>query len=238
MDAANDLSETKMGLLLAAERLFATQGIAATTIRQINAEAGQKNSSAIHYHFGSRDAILDAIVALRVTPANVERERLINAARQEAGDRPLTIEKIVDLLMEPGVNRFLNTQGPHFAQRFTLQLRMNFEVWRRYEREHLAWTLDELQHEIRRTRPFVPAQVLRSRFRNAVNFSMFAMAEIEDAENRLRDRFSRDEAMFRIEDLKSSLVAIVDAPVTAGTAQALEKVMASGKGAPPGFLTD
>ena len=70
MDAQTELSDTKMGLLLAAERLFATQGIAATTIRQINTEAGQKNSSAIHYHFGSRDAILDAIIAIRVAPAN------------------------------------------------------------------------------------------------------------------------------------------------------------------------
>ncbi|MWB76645.1 TetR family transcriptional regulator [Pseudooceanicola sp. 216_PA32_1] len=238
MDAANELSETKMGLLLAAERLFATQGIAATTIRQINTEAGQKNSSAIHYHFGSRDAILDAIVALRVTPANQERAKLLEDARREAGDKPLTTDRIVHLLMDPGINRLMHTQGPHFSQRFILQLRMNFDTWRRYEREHLAWTLDDLQFELRRARPYVPVQVLRSRFRSAINFSMFSMAEIEVAENRLGDRFSRDEAEFRIEELISSLIAIIDAPITPGTAASLEKVMSSGKGAPPGFLTE
>ena len=59
-DAAK--TDTRTGLLLAAERLFALQGVAATTIRQINAAAGQRNQSAIHYHFGSRDGILDAIM--------------------------------------------------------------------------------------------------------------------------------------------------------------------------------
>lgn len=238
MDAANELSDTKMGLLLAAERLFATQGIAATTIRQINAEAGQKNSSAIHYHFGSRDAILDAIVALRVTPANNRRAVLLAEAREAAGGGPLSVETIIDMLMRPGLDRLLNTEGPHFAQRFTLQLRMNLDTWRRYEREHMAWTLDDLQRELRRARPYVPAQVLRGRFRSAINYSMFTMSEIEFAESHLGDRYSRDEAMFRIEELISTLVAMLNAPVSPGTSEALERVRESGKGARPGIITD
>ncbi|WP_088625812.1 helix-turn-helix domain-containing protein [Oceanicola sp. 22II-s10i] len=232
MDIETELSDTKMGLLLAAERLFATNGIAATTIRQINTEAGQKNSSAIHYHFGSRDAILDAIVAVRVTPANTERERLLAEARAEADGQPLSPETIIDLLMKPGISRFLDTQGPHFSQRFLIQLRMDIDTWRRYEREHLAWTLNDLQAELRRARPFLPASVVRGRFRNAVNFSMFEMAEIESAEERLGGRFSREEAIFRIEELKSILVAMLDAPIPPRTAVALEKVMASERDVP------
>ena len=238
MDALKDLSDTQMELVLAAERLFATQGIAATTIRQINAAAGQKNSSAIHYHFGSRDAILDAIMALRVTTVNVERAEMIRAAVAEAGDQPLSIEKIIELQMKPLIDRFLHTQGPHFSQRFILQLRMEADTWRRYQRDHQAWTLDDLQRELRRARPYVPAEVLRSRFRNAVNFSMFAFAEIEASEDRLGERYSRDEAIFRIEELAGELIALMDAPVTSRTAQALQQLKASGRGAPPGILTD
>ena len=99
MTAELELSDTKRELVLAAEKLFATQGIAATTIRQINAAAGQKNQSAIHYHFGSRDAVLDAIVALRVSPINDARARLIDEVRAAAGDRPMTSEEIVRLLV-------------------------------------------------------------------------------------------------------------------------------------------
>lgn len=229
MDGDIEMSDTKMDLLLAAERLFAIQGLAATTIRQINVEAGQKNSSAIHYHFGSRDAILDAILAFRVTPANELRARLLEEAR--AGGEPLTTETIIRLLIQPGVDRFLNTQGPHFTHRFLTQLRMDFAAWRRYERKHMVWTLSELLAELRRTRPLLPEQVARGRFRSAVNFSMFEMAEVEAAEGRLGMRFSRDEALFRIEELRSELVAMLDAPVPAQTFAALERAISWEAGA-------
>lgn len=233
MDGQIELSDTKMGLLLAAERLFATQGIAATTIRQINTEAGQKNSSAIHYHFGSRDAILDAIIAIRVTPANAQRVKLLEDARAKSDGDAMTTETIIDILLKPGIDRFLNTEGPNFSQRFLIQLRMNIEAWRRYERDRQAWTLIELQDELRRSRPHLPPHIVRNRFRNAVNFSMFEMAEIEGAEDRLGPRYSRDEASFRIEELRSNLTAMLDAPIPARTAEALSKITASPKKSDP-----
>ncbi|MGY9036665.1 MAG: helix-turn-helix domain-containing protein [Rhodobacterales bacterium] len=226
MDGDIELSDTKMELLLAAERLFALQGIAATTIRQINAEAGQKNSSAIHYHFGSRDAILDAIIAIRVKPANDLRAELLIEERARAGGKPLSTEAIIRLLLQPGVDRFMNTQGPHFTHRFLIQLRMNFDAWRRYERKHMVWTLSELLTELRQTRPLLPAQIAHGRFRSAVNFSMLEMAEVEAAEGRLGSRFRREEAIFRIEELGCHLVSMLDAPIPAQTVAALECVAA------------
>lgn len=233
-----ELTEAQRSLLLAAERVFALQGIAGTTIRQINAAAGQKNSSAIHYHFGSRDAILDAIMALRVTPVNHQRAKMIRDALAATNGMPLSIETIIDMLMKPMIDRFLHTEGPHFTQRFILNLRMDMDAWRRYQRKHKAWTLDDLQRELRRARPYIPTQILRSRFRNVVNFSMFAMSEIEHAESRLGERYSREESIFRIEELTGELIAMIDAPVTAKTAQALHNLQESGRSAPPGILTD
>ena len=48
--------QTREELILAAERLFSEFGIDAVSLRQINAAAGQRNSSAAHYQFGSKDA--------------------------------------------------------------------------------------------------------------------------------------------------------------------------------------
>lgn len=224
MDAHNELSDTKLDLLLAAERLFATQGIAATTIRQINTAAGQKNSSAIHYHFGSRDAILDAIFAIRLAPSNTQRAQLLEEARAAAGGEPLSTETIINLLVKPMKDRFVRSQGPHFTQRFLIQLRMNKEIWGRYRTENRSWQLTEIQEELCRARPYLPVEVVRGRFRNALNFGMFEMSEIEEAEDRLGERYSREEALFRIEELKAVLVAMLDAPVTNRTAEALQKI--------------
>ena len=54
---------TKDRLLDAAQRLFARDGVHGARIRDINALAGQRNPSALHYHFGSREALLEAILA-------------------------------------------------------------------------------------------------------------------------------------------------------------------------------
>ena len=169
---------------------------------------------------------MDAIIAIRVKPANDLRAELLKGERARCGDKPLSTEAIIRLLLQPGVDRFLKTQGPHFTSRFLIQLRMDFNAWRRYERENMVWTLNELLAELRKTRPLLPAQVAHGRFRSAVNFSMLEMAEVEAAEGRLGARFRRDEAIFRIEELGCQLVSMLDAPIPAQTVKALERVAA------------
>ena len=52
---------TREQLILAGERLFALSGLDSVSLRQINSAAGQRNSSAAHYHFGSKEALVQAI---------------------------------------------------------------------------------------------------------------------------------------------------------------------------------
>ncbi|WP_371481843.1 TetR/AcrR family transcriptional regulator [Kitasatospora sp. NBC_00315] len=55
--------QTREKLLRAAEQLFATRGVEAALTRDITRLAGQGNPSAVQYHFGSREGLLDAIMA-------------------------------------------------------------------------------------------------------------------------------------------------------------------------------
>jgi len=55
-------ADTKERLLHAGERLFAEQGIHRVRLRDLNELAGQRNSSALHYHFGSRMGLVTAIL--------------------------------------------------------------------------------------------------------------------------------------------------------------------------------
>jgi AcrR family transcriptional regulator len=49
-------------LIAAAERLFAARGIDTPSLREITREAGQKNTSALQYHFRDREALLRAVL--------------------------------------------------------------------------------------------------------------------------------------------------------------------------------
>lgn len=75
---ANRRGDTRTRLILAAEKLFGDRGVHGVTLKEINAVAGQRNESALHYHFGSKAALVDAIL--------LHRARDIDALRQERLD--------------------------------------------------------------------------------------------------------------------------------------------------------
>jgi AcrR family transcriptional regulator len=96
---ARDPEPARRSLIAAGERLFAARGIRAVSLREINKAAGQRNSSALHYHFGSRDGLLRAIVAEHTTYILERRLELIDALG--ARDGVVDVRSAVRILVEP-----------------------------------------------------------------------------------------------------------------------------------------
>jgi AcrR family transcriptional regulator len=65
-------------ILDAALRLFATTGIAGVSLREIRLEAKQGNAGALHYHFGTKEGLLRALLE-RELPLLVDRRRVLLA---------------------------------------------------------------------------------------------------------------------------------------------------------------
>ena len=57
-----DASDTRQKLLDAAARAFAEDGVFNASLIEITRQAGQRNRGALHYHFGSRDGVLCAVI--------------------------------------------------------------------------------------------------------------------------------------------------------------------------------
>jgi len=53
---------TRQKIITTAERLFAERGVDAVSLNEITREAGQKNKSALSYHFGNKSSLLLAII--------------------------------------------------------------------------------------------------------------------------------------------------------------------------------
>jgi AcrR family transcriptional regulator len=72
-------------LVATAERLFAEQGVGAVSVRHVNKEAGL-GAAAVHYHFGSKEALLEAVVRRLSDPIAVRfiegSERLLSQRRR------------------------------------------------------------------------------------------------------------------------------------------------------------
>ncbi len=91
---------TKDKILDTAERLFSEQGYDAVSLRHIIAEAGV-NLAAVHYHFGSKQELLDAIVHRKVAPVNRDRLALLDRVEAEAGPSGPSLEKVLDAFLLP-----------------------------------------------------------------------------------------------------------------------------------------
>src|SRR5437763_5037954 len=92
--------DTKQKILDAAERLIAERGYSATSLRHIIAEAGV-NLAAIHYHFGSKEDLLDELILRKAGPVNAERLAWLDRLEADAGGRPLPVEAILEAFLIP-----------------------------------------------------------------------------------------------------------------------------------------
>ena len=99
--------ETATAILDAAEPLFARQGFAATTIKQIGAAAGV-NPALIYYYFGSKEELYRALLRRLFTQMGTRgSEQLAAAPSPEAAVRALMGVQGQVLSAHPGIARLM-----------------------------------------------------------------------------------------------------------------------------------
>ncbi|MEC4676459.1 MAG: TetR family transcriptional regulator [Nitrospirota bacterium] len=103
--------DTRQLILDSAERLFAREGFHVTSLRAITGAAGV-NLAAVNYHFGSKEALLEAVFERRLIPLNQVRRDKLEQIRDEAvekGKRPST-KKVLQAFIEPTL-RFRDSES-------------------------------------------------------------------------------------------------------------------------------
>lgn len=114
MNRAEQVAATRARLLRAGERLFAEHGIHQVRLREINALAGQRNSSALHYHFGSRDGLVSAILSEHQTAMDGEVRPALDAL--VAGPGEPTVRAIVTVWVEALTGQLETESGRDFLR--------------------------------------------------------------------------------------------------------------------------
>ena len=99
--AAEQSANTRRELILVAMRLMAEKGVEGVSLRSVNLAAGAKNSSAAHYHFGSKTVLVQAIVELLAEAHARWREPLIAELKKRAETESITVRDIVETTYLP-----------------------------------------------------------------------------------------------------------------------------------------
>jgi len=106
------MNETKLKILNTAERLFGEYGYSSTSLRHIISDA-RVNLAAIHYHFGSKQDLLDQVIMRKAGPMNEQRLKLLDQFEAEAEPEPPPIEKILEAFIAPAI---LMEKSPEFVK--------------------------------------------------------------------------------------------------------------------------
>jgi AcrR family transcriptional regulator len=153
------MSDTKGRILDTAERLFAERGYGATSLRSIIGEAGV-NLAAVHYHFRSKEGLLDAVMSRRLEPVNRERLALLDECEREAGDGPPDLEKVLEALIAPPLRV---RRDPAFATFARLMGRVLAESDMCVIRKHFGQTIERFMTALRKALPDLPVGELQWR---------------------------------------------------------------------------
>jgi AcrR family transcriptional regulator len=103
--------DTRTRILDAAERLFAERGIEGVSVRAILADAGV-NVALAHYHFGSREGLIEELLRTRVAPLVQELLRGLDEVDARGADAAL--EDVLRAYFTPAA-RWL-TEQPRFGR--------------------------------------------------------------------------------------------------------------------------
>lgn len=102
---------TKEKILDTAEKLFVENGLSATSLRAIIKEAGV-NTAAVHYHFGSKQGLIEAVFGRRAGQLNAARLRLLDEVESENRSGPLPLEDVVRAFVRPVISCDMDHSSP------------------------------------------------------------------------------------------------------------------------------
>jgi len=221
-------TRTREQLILAGERLFAEQGIHNVSLRQINAEAGQRNSSASHYHFGSKDSLVTAISEYRFQRLN-ERRKVMLAALPPT-DAPRPVRTLVEILVHPIVEEIDNTEGGENFIRFMSQVLGHPRIsligmWR----SQFEGSVGQVYYGLRAALSEIPDEVFDPRFGLMWMLAVNGLSDRQRLGEVSRNTLAFSLPVLFVTNLVDSLSGLISAPVSAPTMAEIRELRARGE---------
>lgn len=145
------MNYTKTRILDTAEHLIAEHGLE-VSLRTITARAGV-NLAAVNYHFQSKDALVDAVIARRLEPVNAQRLELLDALEAQYPSGPLPLEGVLNAFLAPVLRM---NAAEHVRVLIGRIYGQHDEFLRRVYKKHLAGVVERFGAAITRALPEMP----------------------------------------------------------------------------------
>jgi len=164
----------QLRLLDAAERLIGTRGIDGVSVRAINAEA-EGNVAAAHYHYGSKDGLVRAVLARRMSVLADERFAMLAALDADTAPSP---RAVAEVLIVPLVRLAATDDGVAYV-RFLAALDRAGQPWVQLLEEGFRPQWERLGPVLARAMPDVPDDVRDVRMAIAGTTLLHMLADVD-----------------------------------------------------------
>ncbi|VVE62211.1 TetR family transcriptional regulator [Pandoraea pnomenusa] len=213
--AGRQAGDTKLRILDAAEDLFIEYGYEAMSLRQITSRA-EVNLAAVNYHFGSKETLLQAMLARRLDRLNDERLALLTRAEAEWPDGQLTCEHVLGAMFIPAlaISHHREIGGPAFLRLLGRVYADPSPFIREYLQQHYAPVFERFFEAFARALPELPRQELGWRLHFALQALSGVLASSDTS--RLIDTFAQGQPMGDLQvvaRLTALMVAALKAPM-------------------------
>lgn len=207
-----DRKDTKTAILDAAERLMAEHGVNGVSLRSILTEA-EANSAALHYHFGSREGLVEALLARRGHSSSVRRKELVDALA--ARSAPPTVKDMVRVIVDP-MAEMLRREGDGGRRFFRFLARLQSDradVHRRLDERHFPEMFAKMRPMMRKACPHLSDSELERRMNMVLDTMLQSLANAEFMTEEWRDDRYRDALDEHVESLKCFVAGGLAAPL-------------------------
>jgi len=216
--------DSREAIILAAERLFAERGINGVSLREVAAEAGQRNNSAVAYHFTSREGLVEAIFRYRMARIDERRRALLVAL--DASGRGDDLDGLMEAVVHPLAESLGHDDGVSWYARFLRQVLADPDF------DAVSPPLDDVTHGLRtvidrldRRLRRLPEELRGHRVALAFQLVVTALADYEAALASSRPALP---APLIAADVVDAATAVLAAPVSDATRLQLRQTSRKG----------
>ncbi|MGE4430436.1 MAG: TetR/AcrR family transcriptional regulator [Sphingobium sp.] len=161
--------KTKLKLIIAAEALVATHGLAGVSAREIARQSGHRNNVVVQYHFTSIDQLFDEVVKFRMGQFEAMRARQLEDLSRQ-GREALSLENLMELVCLPHL-RIRNDRGRYpyaaFLCHYLPERRPFGFGWAMDAGESSTPVMQHIIRQIRACLPHLPDMIFNRRMTNA-----------------------------------------------------------------------
>jgi AcrR family transcriptional regulator len=207
-------TDTRERILDTAERLFAAHGFAGTSLRAVTREA-EVNLAAVHYHFGTKEDLLRAVLSRIVIPVNRERLEMLEQVEAAVGSDPPSLEGILEAFIAPDLRliRDLGERGVIITRFLGRSYTEPAEMVQALSREHYEELGQRFMEACARALPEVPQAEVYWRFKLVVGVLTYILADTDRTGGYAEDLSDVDGTVRRmVAFLAAGLRAPVPAP--------------------------